>query len=127
MNEITGTKRSRRSRAEVKALVEKFGASELRAREFCEAHDLSLSVLRRHLCAGRLEETKSKARLVRVEVRGEAGKGKAQQGEASVARLSRSSEGCAIAVVLGSGRRIEVGADFDTCTLERVVAVLERA
>jgi hypothetical protein len=34
---------------------------------------------------------------------------------------------CGLAVVLSGGRRIEVHADFDTSTFERLVSVLERA
>ena len=33
---------------------------------------------------------------------------------------------CGLAVVLAGGRRIEVGCDFDTHTLERLLSVLER-
>jgi hypothetical protein len=37
-----------------------------------------------------------------------------------------SESSCGLAVVLSSGRRIEVGSGFDTYALERLVSALER-
>jgi hypothetical protein len=116
MNGILGTKRQRRSRAEVERLVREFGMSGLGRQKFCERHGLALSVLQRHLSGrgvSRVDRQK-KTRIVAVDV------------------LSRASEAhsrtaCAqVAVVLRSGRRIELGADFDSGVFERVVRVLER-
>jgi len=43
MNGILGTKRQRRSRAEVERLVREFGMSGLGRQEFCERNGLALS------------------------------------------------------------------------------------
>jgi hypothetical protein len=115
MNGILGTKRQRRSRAEVERLVRDFVMSGLGRQEFCERHGLALSVLQRHLSGrgvSRIDRQK-KTRLVAVDV-------------VSRGSEAHSQKACAMAVVLGSGRRIELGADFDCGALERVVAVLER-
>jgi hypothetical protein len=41
--------------------------------------------------------------------------------------LTQHESSCGLAVVLPSGRRIEVHPDFDTSTFERLVGILERA
>jgi hypothetical protein len=109
--EVSGTKR--RSREEIKRLVLEFEASGLRQNEFCRSHGLALSTLQRQLRKRRLNEGEAKSnRLVAVEL----------------ARKDRDENGrtlCALAVVLASGRRIEVRRDFDCETLLRVVQVLE--
>jgi hypothetical protein len=115
MNGILGTKRQRRSRAEVERLVRDFVMSGLGRQEFCQRHGLALSVLRRHLSGrgvSRVDRQK-KTRLMAVDV-------------VSRASEAHSPKGCAMTVVLGRGRRIELGADFDSGALERVVTTLER-
>jgi len=115
MNGISGTRRWRRSKEQVKRLVAEFEASGLERREFCERHGLALSILQRHLSRRRVGQvdSKEKAGLVAVEVVGGAAGAHAQLA-------------CGIEVLLANGRRIGVGADFDCATLERVVGVLER-
>jgi hypothetical protein len=49
MNGISGTRRRRRSKEQVKRLVAEFEASGLERREFCGRHGLALSILQRHL------------------------------------------------------------------------------
>ena len=113
----------RRSREEVKRLVVEFKGSGVRPTEFCRNRKLALSTLQRHLKRRRLEngETRSGGelsatvsnRLVTVELAG-----KNKDGNRWLA--------CALKVVLSSGRRIEVGPDFDSDTFERLVKILER-
>ena len=85
-----------------------FESSGLRQNEFCRKHGLALSTLQRQLKKRRLKQGEAKSsRLVAVQV----------------ARKAPTS--CALAVVLASGRRIEVQRDFNSETLLRVVEVLE--
>jgi hypothetical protein len=49
MNGISGTRRRRRSKEQVKRLVAEFEASGLERREFRGRHGLALSILQRHL------------------------------------------------------------------------------
>jgi len=111
----------RRTRAEVQQLVAEFLSSGMRRSEFCRSRGLSFGTLNRHLKKQRWKR-KSRAassagrfgRLVPVEL---AAKKSPTQHEPS----------CGLAVVLSGGRRIEVHAEFDTNTFERLVSVLERA
>lgn len=109
--EVPGGKR--RSREEIRRLVLEFEASGLRQNEFCRNHGLALSTLQRQLRRRRLDQGEAKSsRLVAVEL--------TRKG-----RDGNSRRLCALEVVLASGRRIEVGRDFDSETLLRVVEVLE--
>jgi transposase-like protein len=105
----------RRSSAEIKQLVEEFVQSGLRQSEFCHRRGVVLNTLKRYLKQDRKTQraAASCGALVAVEV---AAVGPAQ------AREPDSS----LAVVLGSGHRIEVGERFDAATLARLVSVLER-
>jgi hypothetical protein len=106
--------RRRRTRAEVEQLVAEFESSGMRQSEFCRSRGLSWGTLNRHLKKQRRKHQAVKAvgRLLTVELAR-----KDQTGQ-------RGSDG--LAVVLASGRRIEVRSGFDTHTLERLVLVLER-
>ena len=108
----------RRTRAEVQQLVAEFVSSGMRRSEFCQSRGLSFSTLDRHLKKRRWKRkrrpTSSVGRFVPVEL---AARKSPKQHEPS----------CGLAVVLPSGRRIEVHPDFDTSTFERLVAILERA
>jgi hypothetical protein len=79
---------------------------------------LSFSTLDRHLKKPRWKKRRkpitAAGRLVPVEL---------------AARKSprRHEPSCGLAVVLPSGRRIEVHPDFDTSTFERLVGILARA
>ena len=101
-----------------------FEASGSRPAEFCRDHSLALSTLQCHL--------KRRRRL-------ENGEGRAR-GELSprasnrfvAVALARNDQNrnrppaCGLKIVLSSGRQIEVGPDFDSDTLERLVKILER-
>jgi transposase-like protein len=109
--EVSG--RKRRSREEVQRLMMEFELSGLRQNAFCRKHDLALSTLQRQLKKRRLDQGEAKSkRLVAVEL-------------ASKGQEANNRTLCALEVVLGSGRRIEVREDFDCQTVRRVVAVLE--
>lgn len=105
----------RRSRAQVEQLVAEYEASGLGRTAFCQLRGLSLSTLARY--RRRQEQTAGDAaegkRWLAVEV----------SGRAAVADGERAS---GLAVVLPSGRRIEVGRGFDGDTLKRLLVVVER-
>jgi hypothetical protein len=108
----------RRTRAEVQQLVAEFVNSGMRRSEFCQSRGLSFSTLDRHLKKLRWRRRRklisAAGRLVPVEL---------------AARKSPKQNGatCGLAVMLPSGRRIEVHPDFVTSALERLVGILERA
>jgi hypothetical protein len=106
--------RPRRSEEIIKGLVSEFAASGVEASKFCRDHGLARSVLYRHLPRGGLGqmEPKPSARLVPVSLVG------ADDSE-------QPGSGCALEVVLGNGRRIEVRPQFDSDTLERLLKILE--
>src|SRR5271167_3657523 len=108
----------RRTRAEVQQLVAEFVNSGMRRSEFCQSRGLSFSTLDRHLKKLRWKRRRkpisSAGRLVPVEL---AARKSPKQHDAT----------CGLAVVLPGGRRIEVHADFDMNTFERLVSALERA
>ena len=83
--------------------------------DFCRNHGLKPSVLHRHLKRRRLGKVESREakRLVPGALMG-------------TKRDADTPRGCALEVVLSRGRRIEVRADFDSSTLERLLNVLER-
>jgi transposase len=103
----------RRSRAEVERLAAEYETSGLSRTAFCQQHGLSLSTLSRY--RRRRESSASDAagtkQWLSVEVRGNDPVATGYSG---------------VAVVLPSGRRIEVGRDFDAGTLSRLLAVVER-
>jgi transposase-like protein len=105
-----------RSSAEIRQLVEEFVQSGLRQSEFCRQRGVVLNTLKRYLKQERKAQRAGAGcgALVAVEV--------TAAGSPGQTRDSVSS----LAVVLGSGRRIEVGERFDAATLVRLVAVLER-
>jgi hypothetical protein len=96
-------------------LVEEFVQSGLRQSEFCRRRGVVLNTLKRYLKQDRQAHRAAAncGALVAVEV--------AAAGPAQVREPDSS-----LAVVLDSGRRIEVGEHFDAATLSRLVTVLER-
>jgi hypothetical protein len=116
-------RRKRRSREEVRRLVVEFEASGSRPAEFCRNHSLALGTLQRHLKRRRLENGEGRAR-------GELSPTSSNRFVAvALARNDQNGNrqpACALKIVLGSGRQIEVGPDFDSDTLERLVKILER-
>ena len=108
-------RRPRRSSLAIEQLVEEFVQSGLRPSEFCRRHGVVLSTLNRYLKKRREAGSAGAgcAPLVAVELTG-------------VNPMLRQDTSRVLAVVVGSGRRIEVGSGFDAPTLARLVTVLER-
>jgi transposase len=80
--------------------------------EFCHSRGISRSTLYRYLSNRRRQEPAAATQLVPVEV--------------VDVRRSSGTGSSALAVVLGNGRKIEVGQGFDAATLQQLVGVLER-
>jgi len=107
--EVAVVVRCRRSRAEAEQLVAEYEASGLNQRQFCESRNLCLSTLSRY--RKRLRESGSEgdgSRWVAVDL------------------SCADGSGSGLSVVMGRGRRIEVGRGFDTSTLVELMNVLER-
>ena len=106
-----GAIRRRRSQAEVEALVAEFESSGLLREAFCRQRDLAVGTLDKY----------------RRRVRG----GHSQVGPLCPVELVSSSRSLDrdnfLVVELRDGRRIEVCRGFDAGTLERLLAVLDRA
>ena len=102
----------RRNRQEVEQVVAEYESSGLSRMEFCRERGLALSTLGRYRSRQQREAAAGSNALLAVEVCGRA--------PAPIAGTSS-----ALAVVLRSGRRIEVGRGFDTGVLEQLVRVLE--
>ena len=113
--QVIPARHRRRSSAEIRQLVEEFVQSGLRQSEFCRRRGVVLNTLKRYLKQDRQAHRAAAncGALVAVEV--------AAAGPAQVREPDSS-----LAVVLDSGRRIEVGEHFDAATLSRLVTVLER-
>jgi hypothetical protein len=111
-----GGNRQRRSREEVKRLVDEFEANGSDRTEFCRRRGLALSTLQRHLRARRLEtEARSGGtRLVAVRL--------TSRSEA-VSKPAESN----LEVVLSKGARIGVRPGFDPATLRELIQALEQA
>jgi transposase-like protein len=105
--------RRRRSRAEAGQLVAEYEASGLNRVEFCRKQGLSLATLARYRKQQAQDSPAAGNRW--VEVKESAGRPVLEGGASS-----------GLAVVLRSGRRIEVGRGFDARTLAQLVDVLER-
>ena len=93
------TPKPRRSRAEVRRLVEEFKRSGMNRSQFCRQRQLALSTLKRHLAsepAAAADPRPAGSRLVPVEVL--KGRRKAQS----------AAHGGGVAILLAGGRRIEV-------------------
>jgi transposase-like protein len=104
--------RRRRSRQEVEQVVAEYESSGLSRIEFCRERGVALSTLGRYRSRQERPAAAGSNALLAVEV-------------SSRAPAPIGATGNALAVVLRSGRRIEVGHGFDTGELERLVRVLE--
>ena len=102
----------RRSREQVRRLVDEFEASGLDRVEFCRSRNLALSTLGRHLRARRSAAASGRPRLVAVSV------------SPRVGAVSQSAE-TKLEVMLTRGRRIGVRPGFATGTLRDLVLALE--
>jgi hypothetical protein len=106
-------RRRRRSRPEAEQLVAEFEASGLSREKFCRERELALSTLARYRKRRQEQgDAAGPSRWVAVELAGSHQTG-----------ASKAASG--LAVVLASGRRIEVGRGFDANTLEQLVSLLE--
>ena len=101
-------RRRHRSPAEVDRLVAEYEASGLRRREFCDRSGVALKSLARYLARRR---------------KGQRGGTSPQWIPVEVAETASPTG--ELAVVLGSGRRIEVKRGFDGETLRRLLSELE--
>ena len=102
----------RRSRQEVDQLVAEYESSGLSRQDFCRERGVGLSTLDRYRTRRKRQAASGSNALLPVEV--------------SVRTPTPAAgTGSALAVVLRSGRRIEVGRGFDTRSLEQLVRVLE--
>ena len=101
--------RKRRGQAAIQQLVAEFARSGLKKNEFCRRHGLTWSTLNRHLerQGKKKRELPPASELVAVE-------------------LYEKDRKSGLAVVVSSGRRIEVQRSFDEDTLKRLVHLLER-
>jgi|ERR1039458_7476357 hypothetical protein len=115
--------RRRRSRVEAERLVLEFERSGLRRQAFCAQHRLSVAALDKYRKRCRTLEhppthpQPEPNRMLPVELV-----------DSAAPTRSSAVERCrALWVELANGRRIEVAHGFDASTLERLVAVLERA
>jgi hypothetical protein len=108
---VVRVRRPRRSAAAIGELVEEFHASGLTQTEFCQRRGLVRTTLNRYLNKHR-KTSQATGGLVAVEVAGPL-------------PLRREAEK-ALAVILPTGHKIEVGVGFDAVTLTRIIAVLER-
>jgi hypothetical protein len=104
--------RHRRSRQEVEQLVAEYESSGLSQSAFCRERRVVLSTLSRYRSRRERQSPAGGNALLAVEV-------------SSNAPASFATTGAALAVVLRSGRRIEVGRGFNTDALEQLVRVLE--
>ena len=100
-----------RSPAEADKLAAEFEASGLTQRAFCELRGVPVKTLARYVKRYRQQQAQAEGtpRWVAVEM------------------AESSAGGSGLSVVLGGGRRIEVGRGFDAATLRQLVTALERS
>jgi transcriptional regulator with XRE-family HTH domain len=110
VRECANGRRRYRSRSDAAQLAAEFEASGLTRREFCQRHDVSLNALARYLKRYRQQSAprNETPRWLAVEL------------------ADPSTPWSGLSVVLGAGRRIEVGRGFDPATLEQLLRALER-
>jgi len=115
MSEV-GVVRRRRSRAEAEALVAEFEASGLMREAFCEVRGLAVGTLDKYRRRVQRGTQSACGSLLPVEVVSSRGH------DANCAACDG-----VLVVESRSGRRIEVRCGFDAVTLERLLAILDRA
>jgi len=107
--------RRRRSVAEAMSLVAEYEASGMSRGAFCSSHGVAVATLDLYRKRAREGSASSGGsfpqRLVAVEIE----------------RGSDVPESPVLTVVLGNGRRIEIGGAFDSGLLSELLAVLERS
>lgn len=112
----SGGNRKRRSREEVRRLVDEFESSGLERAQFCRSRRLALNTLQRHLRARRLgtQARSGGSRLVAVSI---------TPRPETVSKPGETN----LEVVLARGRRIGVRPGFDPGTLRELILALEDA
>jgi hypothetical protein len=105
---MVGKRRQHRSRGEADQVAAEYEASGLSREAFCDRSDIPLKTLCRYVTRYRKQAGEAPQRWVSVEV------------------APHSSRGGELAVLLSTGRRIEVKGGFDAGTLRQLVAVLEQ-
>lgn len=114
MKDVTeGLVRRRRSRAEADQLVAEFESSGLTRKGFCAGRGLTVAALDSYR---RQARPSAPGRMVPLEVL-----------PVISALSAEQRRGDGLWLELANGRRIGVGSAFDAATLERLLAVLERA
>jgi hypothetical protein len=108
-NPTTTPRRRHRSRAEADQIAAEYEASGLGYEDFCQQKGVPLKTLSRYVTHYRKQQAgcQPAGRFVAVEV------------------APPSGPGVELAVLLTTGRRIEVKRGFDATTLRQLVAVLE--
>jgi hypothetical protein len=109
-NSTTTSRRQHRSRAEADQLAADYQASGLRCEDFCKQKGVAIKTLARYVTRYRKQQAGSQEgrRFLAVEV------------------APRNGPDVELAVLLSTGRRIEVKRGFDASTLRQLVAVLEQ-
>jgi len=105
-------RRRRFSHEEAQLLVGEYESSGLTRQAFCAGRGLSVAALDKYRRQHGQGAASGEDRLMAVEV---------------MPGNSASKVGAALCVELANGRRIGVGSGFDAATLERLLAVQERA
>ena len=114
--ECANGRRRYRSREEAAQLAAEFEASGLTRPQFCQRHDVSLNSLarypqrRRQHNPPRQNQTPPNQTPRRLAV--------------EIAAPTAAASG--LTLVVGAGRRLEVGRGFDAATLEQLLSALER-
>ena len=98
----------RRSRSEAMALVSEYESSGLSRKVFCAGRGLAVGTL--DLYRKRARQSADRPQLLAVEL-----------------AAAPSPAAAALAVVLGNGRRIEIGQRVDTELLAELIGIVERA
>lgn len=114
--ECANGRRRYRSREEAEQLVVEFEASGLTRPEFCQRHDVSLNTLARYLKRHRQQNAPRQNQTPPNET--------PRWLAVEIAAPTPAASG--LTLVVGAGRRIEIGRGFDTATLEQLVSALER-
>ena len=115
MSEV-GVVRRRRSRAEAEALVAEFESSGMMREAFCELRGLAMGTLDKYSRRVQSGSQSDGGSLLPVEVISSRGHDANSAGHDGV-----------LVVESRSGRRVEVRRGFDAVTLERLLAILDRA
>jgi len=105
-----GRKQVHRNRAEADRVASEYEASGLTREEFCRQNGVAIKTLARYVARYRRQKAEGKRTQRWVEAK----------------VVGRNRCGTELAVLLSSGRRIEVKPGFDGGTLRLLVAALER-